>query len=113
RLVGRVLCEQNEVNLHSDILDTPEYFWEEDAWEPAYEALCAYLDIPLRVDNLNKRLSILRELLDVLSTQSTNAHATRLEVIIIYLIFVEVAIELVWNVIIKDVLRLVGGSDRD
>ncbi|CAN0570642.1 unnamed protein product, partial [Ectocarpus sp. 12 AP-2014] len=54
RLVGRVLCEQNEVNLHSDILDTPEYFWEEDAWEPAYEALCAYLDIPLRVDNLNK-----------------------------------------------------------
>ena len=36
--------------------DTPEYFWEEDAWEPAYEALCAYLDIPLRVDNLNKRL---------------------------------------------------------
>lgn len=36
--------------------DTPEYFWEEDAWQPAYEALCAYLDIPLRVDNLNKRL---------------------------------------------------------
>lgn len=36
--------------------DTPEYFWEEDAWEPAYEALCAYLDMPLRVDNLNKRL---------------------------------------------------------
>lgn len=48
---------------------------------------------------------ILRELLDVLSTQSTNAHATRLEVIIIYLIFVEVAIELVWNVIVKDIFR--------
>ncbi|CAM9838804.1 unnamed protein product [Ascophyllum nodosum] len=112
RLVGQVLCEQNEVNLHSDILDTPEYFWEEDAWEPAYEALTAYLDIPLRVDNLNTRLGILKELLDVLSTQSTNAHATRLEVIIIYLIFVEVAIELVWNVIIKDVLRLIGEDAR-
>lgn len=36
--------------------DTPEYFWEEDAWEPAYEALTAYLDMPLRVDNLNTRL---------------------------------------------------------
>lgn len=36
--------------------DTPEYFWEDDVWEPAYQALCAYLDIPLRVDNLNKRL---------------------------------------------------------
>ena len=40
----------------ADRQDTPEYFWEEDAWEPAYEALTAYLDIPLRVDNLNTRL---------------------------------------------------------
>lgn len=54
--------------------------------------------------------SILRELLDVLSTQSTNAHATRLEVIIIYLIFAEVIVEVVWNVIIKDIFRLVGDS---
>ncbi|CAM9918330.1 unnamed protein product, partial [Hapterophycus canaliculatus] len=38
------------------VQDTPEYFWEEDTWEPAYQALCAYLDIPLRVGNLNKRL---------------------------------------------------------
>lgn len=57
--------------------------------------------------------SILKELLDVLSAQSTNAHATRLEMIIVYLIFVEVAIELVWNVIIKDIFRLVGEDLRD
>ncbi|CAM9509315.1 unnamed protein product [Choristocarpus tenellus] len=106
KLIGKVLCERNEVNLHSDILDTPELFWEEDRWEPAYEALCAYMDISQRVEVLNKRLDILGELLDVLSTQLTNAHATRLEVIIIYLILMEVAIELVWNVIIKDVLHL-------
>lgn len=42
--------------LHLYVQDTPEYFWEDDAWEPAYQALCAYLDIPLRVGNLNKRL---------------------------------------------------------
>lgn len=59
-----------------------------------------------RVHTRSHPQSILRELLDVLSTQSTNAHATRLEVIIIYLIFVEVAIELVWNVVIKDLLHL-------
>ncbi|CAM9762808.1 unnamed protein product [Discosporangium mesarthrocarpum] len=110
RLIGKVLCERNEVNLHSDILDTPELFWEEDRWEPAYQALCAYMDIPQRVDVLNKRLAsrcqLNWELLDVLSTQLTNAHANRLEVIIIYLIFIEVAIELIWNVIIKDVLHL-------
>jgi Uncharacterised ACR, YagE family COG1723 len=27
-LSRQVLVERNEVNLHSDILDTPEFFWE-------------------------------------------------------------------------------------
>ena len=64
--------ERNEVNLHSDILDTPEWFWEADLHEPLYKKLCAYLDIPNRIEILNKRLDILRELLDVLNTQLEN-----------------------------------------
>jgi len=27
KLTGKVFIERNEVNLHSDILDTPEFFW--------------------------------------------------------------------------------------
>jgi uncharacterized Rmd1/YagE family protein len=27
-MAGQVFLERNEVNLHSDILDTPEFFWE-------------------------------------------------------------------------------------
>ena len=28
KLTGRVFLERNEVNLYSNILDTPEFFWE-------------------------------------------------------------------------------------
>mmetsp|Transcript_20298 Transcript_20298/g.29999 ORF Transcript_20298/g.29999 Transcript_20298/m.29999 type:complete len:436 (+) Transcript_20298:132-1439(+) len=103
KLIGRVLVERNEVNLHSDVLDQPEFFWETQTWEPEYQRLCSYLDMPLRINLINKRLDVLRELLDVLHNQVTNTHAIRLEVIIIYLILLEVLIELVWNVIIKDI----------
>jgi uncharacterized Rmd1/YagE family protein len=29
--------ERNNINLHFDILDTPEYFWEEDTYAPVYD----------------------------------------------------------------------------
>eukprot|EP00611_Tribonema_gayanum_P020028 TRINITY_DN3584_c0_g1_i1.p1 TRINITY_DN3584_c0_g1~~TRINITY_DN3584_c0_g1_i1.p1 ORF type:complete len:483 (-),score=113.73 TRINITY_DN3584_c0_g1_i1:856-2223(-) len=80
KLIGRVLVERNEVNLHSDVLDKPEFFWETQTWEPEYQRLCTYLDMPLRLVVINKRLDVLRELLDVLHNQVTNTHAIRLEV---------------------------------
>ncbi|CAN0052855.1 unnamed protein product [Phaeothamnion confervicola] len=104
-MVGKVLVERNEVNLHSDILDTPEFFWEADRWEPHYQRLCKYLDIPVRVEVLNQRLDILRELLDVLNNQASGRPKEgRLEWIIIYLIIVEVVIELFWQIGVKDLL---------
>jgi uncharacterized Rmd1/YagE family protein len=112
KLIGKVLMDRNEVNLHSDILSNPEFFWDTDAYEvrlsaliflrppagwafsasssrslslslslqPQYQALCEYLDIPLRLEILNQRLDILRELLDILNQTVMNTHATRLEV---------------------------------
>jgi len=77
KLTGKVFLERNEVNLHSDILDTPEWFWEADLWEPRYVAFCKYLDLPNRINILNKRLDILRELLNVLETQLDNSHSTK------------------------------------
>lgn len=80
KLTGKVFLERNEINLHSDILDTPEWFWEADLWEPRYVGLCKYLDLPNRVNILNKRLDILRELLNVLETQLDNSHSTKVSV---------------------------------
>lgn len=57
-----------------------------------------------RVGILNKRLDLLHELFGMLSQQMENIHNTKLEWIIIVLIVVEVFIEVVWNMAIKDIM---------
>ncbi|CAE7932801.1 RMD1 [Symbiodinium sp. KB8] len=90
RKMGELFIERNSVNLTSDLLDTPDFVWEADARELAYERVRKYLDIPNRIEVVNQRLSILKELLEILSSQLENQHASRLEWIVIWLIVVEV-----------------------
>lgn len=102
--VGELFMERNNINLHFDILDTPEYFWEEDAYMPVYVSLYNYLELGKRVGLLNKRLDLLHELFNMLSQQIAHIHNTKLEWIIIFLICMEVMIEIFWNMILKDML---------
>ena len=90
KLIGRLFMERTAVNLHSELLDAPEFLWEDDQWEPLYKQLYTYLDIPARVSLLNRRIDIMRELLDVLQTQMSNEHGSKLEWIVIILIVIEV-----------------------
>ena len=53
-----------------------------------------YLEMSGRTEVLNKRLDMLRELLDVLQQQMENAHAVKLEWIVIWLIVMEVVLQL-------------------
>ena len=53
-----------------------------------------YLEMSGRTEILNKRLDMLRELLDVLQQQMENAHGVKLEMIVIYLIVAEVVLQL-------------------
>lgn len=62
------------------------------------------LELAPRVELLNARVEVVRELLVVLSGELQNKHASRLEEIIIWLITVEIVIELV-----KDVVPIVTG----
>ncbi|KAL0591770.1 hypothetical protein ABG067_000913 [Albugo candida] len=104
KLIGRLFIERNDVNLNSDMLDEPDFFWEDDEYEPLYKKMMKYLDVDNRVHILNTRLDILRELLDVLSQQLAHQHDTKLEWIVIWLIVAEVVVQIVWNIIIKDIL---------
>ena len=52
-----------------------------------------YLEMSGRTEVLNKRLDMLRELLDVLQQQMENAHAVKLEWIVIWLIVIEVDLQ--------------------
>ena len=37
--IGELFIVKNRVNLYSDMLDTPDVFWEEDQFEPTYKKL--------------------------------------------------------------------------
>jgi len=90
--IGLLFVERNTVHT-SDLLDTPEFLWESDEFEPIFERMQSYLDIERRVDLLNQRLDVIRELLEMLSTQLEAQHASWLEWVVIYLIVVEVVCE--------------------
>jgi len=103
-MIGEVFVMQHDVNLHSEILDLPDYFWKEHAVEPLYRMTMDYMEMLPRISVLNKRLDLLRQLLRVLQQQHENAHSVKLEWIVIWLIVISCVLEL-WD-IIKDVFGI-------
>ncbi|MES2199084.1 MAG: RMD1 family protein [Chlamydiota bacterium] len=94
--MGEIFINRNFINLHADILDIPEFFWNYPELEPFYKMSAHYLDISKRVDTLNKRLSVVHELFEILSSQLNHQHSSRLEWTIIILIVIEVCLA-IWS----------------
>lgn len=98
RKMGELFIERNSINLHFDVLDTPEFFWEHSELEPLYSMTANYLDIETRVEVLNQRLDVVHELFDMLGTELHHQHSSHLEWIIIILIVMEVVLTLLRDV---------------
>lgn len=94
RKIGALFAERNSINLHNDILDTPEFFWRRPSYEPYYIMASEYMDIVTRLDILNRRLDVIHELYDILSGELNHRHSSRLEITIILLILIEVVVVL-------------------
>jgi uncharacterized Rmd1/YagE family protein len=92
RLRGKVFRDKSLLNLHSDILDTPEFIWEHTQYEPLYIITSKYHDTAQRIEIQNNRISVLHELLEILQGESQYKHFVKLERIIILLIFIEIVI---------------------
>jgi uncharacterized Rmd1/YagE family protein len=90
--MGELFLERNYVNLHTEILDTPEFFWEHSELEPFYRRVIYYLDVGKRVELLNRRLNLMHELFEILSNELNHQKTSRLEMTIIILIVIEVII---------------------
>ena len=95
RKIGMLFNERYSVNLHSDILDTPEFFWRQPNYEPLYLRIAEFQDIQTRQAILNRRLDMIHELYSLLSNELEVRHSSRLEWIIIWLITIEVVLALV------------------
>jgi uncharacterized Rmd1/YagE family protein len=94
RRMGEIFIARSSINLSSEYLDMPEFFWRNPNLEPFYEISKKFLDIPNRVVALNQKLDVLQELLLILNTQVQHRHSSLLEMIIIILIVVEITVTL-------------------
>lgn len=100
--IGEIYIERTSINLHTEILDIPEFFWEHPKLETYYKRTSHYLDINGRTEILNKRLGVLHELFEILSNELDHQHSNRLEWTIIILILIEVLFAL-----FHDILKLI------
>ncbi|EIE91280.1 hypothetical protein RO3G_15991 [Rhizopus delemar RA 99-880] len=92
KINGQLFNLRMNVNLVSNVLDTPEIFWSEPALQPMYTAIREYLEIPQRAKILNDRLRVISDLLSMLRDHLTNFGVEYQTLIIIYLIIVAVIV---------------------
>lgn len=86
---GELLMLRNLVNLRSDLLDTPDFYWNRDDLEKLYRRTIHYLDINKRTRVFNDKLSHCLDLMDILKSHLNDEKHTRLEWFIILLIMIE------------------------
>eukprot|EP01060_Flectonema_neradi_P019320 TRINITY_DN2639_c1_g1_i1.p1 TRINITY_DN2639_c1_g1~~TRINITY_DN2639_c1_g1_i1.p1 ORF type:complete len:415 (+),score=54.38 TRINITY_DN2639_c1_g1_i1:270-1514(+) len=86
---GELFLHCLDINLHTDILDTPDFFWKRTDLEPLYHKARKYMEISDRVDVLNRRLSVVQEMMQVLNEEIQTRTENRLEWYIIWLLFLD------------------------
>ncbi|WFD36987.1 Sad1-interacting factor 3 [Malassezia cuniculi] len=86
RMSGRLFKLRVDVNLTSDVLDTPDLFWNEASLQALYDAIREYLEIDERAQTLNERLAVANDLLEIIHEHLNNNAMSKITWIIIALI---------------------------
>lgn len=95
KIRGRIFVTESKINLQYDLLDKPEFLWDNPEYDEYYHRTYEYLEIGQRLEVLNKKLSVLRDILNILADELQFKHSTKLEWIIIILIAIEIFITLI------------------
>lgn len=90
--IGELYIERSWVNLHTDILDSPEFFWDNPEYDDLYKMARADLSLEQRTSVLNTRLDIIRELFEVLGDELKSRHGVLLEWSVVIMLFIEITI---------------------
>jgi len=93
-ILGKIFWVRSLVNLRSEYLHIPHYFWQHVNLESVYLMVERYMDIPKRLSMLNQKLDILNEIFNILSNELQHQHSAKLEWIIIILICFEILFSL-------------------
>ena len=89
-VIGEILIAKSEMNLLSNFLYHPKYFWQHPILEEYYIMLERYLHIQRRINAINHRLDTLSEIFDMMNDYLESCHAHYLEITIIVLIAIEI-----------------------
>lgn len=103
--IGKLYLKKNEINLDTDILDIPDYFWNNDKYQNHFTTVSKYFEISKRTEVINHRLNIIAELLYVLNEEVNFRHISKLEWAIIILILINVLILFFWDILFVDILQ--------
>ncbi|KAL4792107.1 hypothetical protein BDV19DRAFT_369130 [Aspergillus venezuelensis] len=93
RILGKLFKSRVEVNLSSNVLDVPKFFWEsEPTLYPLYIAVREYLEIKPRIQVLNERCRVFLDLAEILSDGIADSKTSHQTWIIIVLIIISILV---------------------
>ncbi|KAF2839210.1 YagE family protein-like protein [Patellaria atrata CBS 101060] len=91
RILGRLFTSRVDVNLSSNMLDVPNFFWDsEPTLRPLYSAIREYLEIKPRIQVLNERCRVFLDLAEILSDSIATNKMTSITWIMITLIVLSI-----------------------
>uniref|UniRef100_A0A8C8SI72 Required for meiotic nuclear division 1 homolog n=1 Tax=Pelusios castaneus TaxID=367368 RepID=A0A8C8SI72_9SAUR len=90
--IGELFALRHCINLSSDLLITPDFYWDRENLEGLYDKTCQFLSINRRVKVMNEKLQHCMELTDLMRNHLNEKHALRLEWMIVILITIEVSL---------------------
>ncbi|KAF4671102.1 hypothetical protein FOL47_001692 [Perkinsus chesapeaki] len=89
RRMGNLFVQRCDLNVYSDILGTPDVFWDFDEYETVYDKSRRYMDINRRVEILNQRMEVLNDMYTMIQEELHVAHGNKLEIWVIWLVAVD------------------------
>ncbi|XP_054653134.1 required for meiotic nuclear division protein 1 homolog isoform X2 [Dunckerocampus dactyliophorus] len=92
--IGELFTLRHCINLRSDLLLTPDFYWDRENLEKLYDKTCQFLSINRRVNVVNEKLEHCTQLTDLMRSHLNEKHSLRLEWMIVILITIEVLFEL-------------------
>ncbi|KAG8013176.1 Required for meiotic nuclear division protein 1-like protein, partial [Nibea albiflora] len=88
--IGELFTLRHCINLRSDLLLTPDFYWDRENLEKLYDKTCQFLSINRRVNVVNEKLQHCSQLTDLMRSHLSEKHSFRLEWMIVILITIEV-----------------------
>ncbi|KAI1420177.1 hypothetical protein F5Y12DRAFT_152589 [Xylaria sp. FL1777] len=114
KILGRLFKSRVEINLSSNILDVPNFFWDaEPTLHPLYVAIRDYLEIDPRTKVLNERCRVFLDLAEILSDSVADSKMSAITWIIIILIIVSILVTVTEVVLRFTILSKERGNNSE